>query len=363
MNQPIPQATISQLSTYEKFLESEKIPVIKGFHIDNLNTVPVEPWERKGAFGTYIYLDGTGGVADCYVCEIPPSGSIKPQRHLIEEIIYILKGRGATTVWGDDGEKHTFEWQEGSLFAPPLNTWYQMFNGQGDSPVRFISYTNAPLVINLFHNLDFIFENPFAFKDRYNGQPDYFSGKGRFLTGYSTIWETNFMPDVKTCQLYERPRRGKDDRNLTLEISEGTLVAHVSEFPVGTYKKAHRHGPAAHVVILSGSGYSTLWPEGEAPKRVDWQAGSVEVPPNLWFHQHFNTGPEPARYLALRYGGQKYRIAVGHGEHVENFATSTKEGGHQIEYEDEDPRIREMYEEECAKNGAEVRMPLLRKTS
>ena len=32
-------------------------------------------------------------------------------------------------------------------------------------------------------------------------------------------------------------------------------------------------------------------------------------------------------------------------------------GGWQIEYEDEDPIIRKTFEEECAKSGAEVRMP------
>ena len=33
-----------------------------------------------------------------------------------------------------------------------------------------------------------------------------------------------------------------------------------------------------------------------------------------------------------------------------------KEGGRQIEYEDEDPRIHELFEAELAKHGAESRM-------
>jgi hypothetical protein len=33
-----------------------------------------------------------------------------------------------------------------------------------------------------------------------------------------------------------------------------------------------------------------------------------------------------------------------------------KEGGNQIEYEDEDPRIVELYERECLKNGVASKM-------
>ena len=114
--------------------------------------------------------------------------------------------------------------------------------------------------------------------------------------------------------------------------------------PVATYKKGHRHGPGAHVIILSGSGYSLMWPEGEEPQRFEWQTGSLIIPPNMWFHQHFNTSPDPARYLAFKHESVSIRNAQG----VPKAWISRRIGGDQIDYADERPEIRDMFAEALA---------------
>jgi hypothetical protein len=344
-------ADTSDRSSYQKWVANEGIPMIRDFYIPDIRAVPLYPWERMGGFGAYLNLIGTGDVNDAYLCEIPAGTFLKPQRHLFEELIYVVAGHGATSVWLDNEPKHTFEWQAGSLFSPPLNTWYQHFNGSGSEPARFLAVTTAPVVINLFHNLDFVFANPFEFRDRYDGHEEYFSGAGRLYPG--RIWDSNFIADVKTIPLHEWKERGAGARNVMIELSENILAALVSEFPIGTYKKAHRHGPGNHVIILGGTGYSLMWSEGMPRQRFPWYEGSIIVPPENWFHQHFNSGNTPVRYLALRWAGSKKyrgnRKAYGVDE-------SVKSGGDQIDYEDESPEIHAEFESALAQAGTQCRM-------
>ncbi len=335
---------------YKEWLKREGIPVIEDYYIKDVRTQKLEPWKRKGGMGVYLNLIGTEDTNDSYICEIPPGKSLNPQRHLFEEMIYVVSGNGSTSVWTDGGAKRTFEWQEGSLFAVPLNARHQHFNGSGDRPARYLAVTDAPLVMNLFHNEDFIFHNDFAFRDRFDSGDEYFSGKGTAFAP-SRIWETNFIPDLRKMDLITWKERGAGGRNRRFEIADNTMCAHLSEFPVGTYKKGHRHGPGAHVIIIKGTGYTLMWPEGAPKRRFDWQEGSIIVPPDKWFHQHFNTGKKEAAYLAIRWGGRKHLMG-------RQFITdkSLKEGGDQVEYKDEDPQVRRMFEEALAEEGVESKM-------
>jgi oxalate decarboxylase/phosphoglucose isomerase-like protein (cupin superfamily) len=133
-------------------------------------------------------------------------------------------------------------------------------------------------------------------------------------------------------------------------MARGTIASHISQFPIGTYKKAHAHGPGAHVVILSGEGYSLMWPEGEEPQRFEWQVGTLVVPPNAWFHQHFNSGPAPSRYLAFKHWSPR------NVQGVPISWISRRLGGTQIDYADEHPKVRQLFAEALAEHSLVSRM-------
>jgi hypothetical protein len=103
---------------------------------------------------------------------------------------------------------------------------------------------------------------------------------------------------------------------------------------------------------MSGEGFSLMWPEGEKPRRYDWEEGTLITPPNMWFHQHFNTGTAPARYLAFKQEG----VAIRNEQGVPKAWISRRVGGHQIDYADESQEVRQMFAEALAKHGLTSRM-------
>ena len=148
-----------KIDTYTTWQRAQKIPINRGFFVEDLKKVEVAPWEHKGGLGAFVNLDGTGGTNDGYVCEIPPGKQLKEQKHLYEEMVYVLEGHGATSIWQRDGKKHTFEWGPGSMFAIPINADYQHFNASGSEAARYFAVTNCCFIMNLFHNADYIFNS------------------------------------------------------------------------------------------------------------------------------------------------------------------------------------------------------------
>jgi quercetin dioxygenase-like cupin family protein len=342
---------------YQEWLAKEGVKVYEDFYVESLVNMELGPWERKGGSGAVIHIKNKNMPNDCHVVEIKPGGKSEPEHHMYELTIYVISGNGATTVWNEENQKQTFEWHTGSLFCIPLNARYQNFNGSGDQSLRYLAVTNAPPVMRLYRDLDFIFNCDFKFRSRYEGEDDYFSGKGKLYK--KRIWESNFIANAPDMPLYGYKERGAGGINAHLEMGENNMKNHISEFPIGTYKKAHRHGPGAHLVLLSGTGgYSLVWTKEDRSDMVkcDWQYGSMVVVPNdNCFHQHFNTGTNRARYLALRPGNMGISSPGGGGQASGSY-TSIKEGGWQIEYEDEEREIHEIFEKDLKAHAAPCRM-------
>src|SRR3989337_428985 len=80
-------------------------------------------------------------------------------------------------------------------------------------------------------------------------------------------------------------------------------------------------------------------------------AGKRFQPATHWFHQHFNTGPEPALQLALRCGSHKFPLGIRVAAIRAGVYTSVKQGGTLIEYADEDPEVRPRSELELEQKG------------
>ncbi len=341
---------------YEEWLEREGVKVYEKFYFPSLAKLELGPWERKGGKGAVTHINNRHMPNDCHVIEIKPGGKSEPEHHMYELTIYVVSGTGGTTIWNDEKQKQTFEWHTGSLFSIPLNATYQNFNGSGTEPARYIAVTNAPPMMRLFKDNKFMFNSDFKFESRFAGEDDYFNGNGKLYK--RRVWESNFVANAPDMLLYGWKERGAGGINAMLEMANNNMKSHISEFPIGTYKKAHCHGPGAHLVLLSGSGgFSLVWTKEDRSdmKKLDWQHGSmVVVPSDNCYHQHFNTGTNRARYLALRSGDQGLNSPrAGGGDGADK---SIKEGGWQIEYGDEEQEIHKIFEKDLKAHGAPCKM-------
>jgi hypothetical protein len=293
-------------------------------------------------------------------------------KNMFEKFVLVLEGVGATEIWQEgDAEKHVFEWARGSLFSPPLNTWHRIFN-LGITPARLLVTTDAPRMINGFRNLDFIFNCPYSFRDRYDGQRSYFTtAEHKPGEALSNEWHTNFIPNATEEELDDGEVKASGNRMTVFDMSGNNQGGHIAQWPVGRYHTAHWHDAGALLLGLRSEGYVLLWDEKLGPRpyeaghgdevvKVLWKRGSLYSPPHGWYHQHFNTGHEAARHIAFRHKGGMGFIPLQpqyDADGLRHMMVSSSEGGTLIDYPDEDPQIRRDYEEALKAKGVPFDMP------
>ena len=140
---------------YQERLDAAKAKNQKDAKLKKIVTADEMPWETCPQ-GTIKHLVnkkmGTRtNTVDIYMQIIPPGSRSGKHRHMAEEYMFILEGKGYSLHWDVDmelGEQYywkvaetpsRWEWEQGdSVYIPP-NTIHQHFNADPDHPVRFIA--------------------------------------------------------------------------------------------------------------------------------------------------------------------------------------------------------------------------------
>lgn len=359
---------------YDLFMESEDIPIFRDIGVSKVQNLPLAAWKRTGGRGTYIQLHGTEGKWGCYLVEVPGAGALNAEKHLYEEIFYVVDGRGSTEVWLDsDRKRHTFEWQAGSLFSIPLNAWHRIVNASS-GPALLLGGTTAPNVLNLLNSMDAVFNCPLEFRERFSGADDFYVAREDIepdpVRGLA-MRRTNFIPDIVNCDLPLDNRRSPGYRRIEPFMTGNSFYLWIAQHENGRYSKAHAHTSAAVLICLKGKGYTYTWPEhlgvtpwkdgkSELVKRVDYEpVGMVSAAPGgaRWFHQHFGVSKDALRLTAWFGPNSPGREPGPPGElHIDYTAMDITEGGTSIPYWMEDPFVRKEYEKTLETAGAQNRM-------
>src|SRR5207245_2089295 len=263
-------------SSYQSFVESEGAPLYQGSAIEDLNALELADWERRGGRVAYTRLADQENLT-LQIVEIPPGGQLKAEHHMYDATMLVIKGIGITNLWQPGERPQTVEWHEGSLLAIPLNAWHQEFNASGTDPCRFVMGTNMAQMMNHFHNVDFIFNCPYRFTDRYSASADsYYADRPTHWN--LRLFETNFIPDVTTFGVDAWSEKGFRTGISRLSMASTSLGLHLLDVAEGTYATAHRHDAGAHVILVGGEGYELLFFEGEEPRRIPLHSYGVIAP-------------------------------------------------------------------------------------
>ena len=221
----------------------------------------------------------------------------------------MLSGRGETefrSVGGLPTNKYT--WKKNSLFAIPVDHQMQHRNLDKTQPLRLYAVTGY--AINLY---------PYVAEELRSGRQNPAEGpEERAATLARTTYPGHYVDDLREHPVAMREARGNKTAFFNTMATAGHRThpnVHISEL-TGPEAFAHKHGNQPMFIILKGKGYD-IWSEAADLKAYEeavktkkahtapYDVGTMcGVPAGPHWHQHFSTGTDPLRYLAIVPRGQ-----------------------------------------------------------
>jgi quercetin dioxygenase-like cupin family protein len=143
---------------YQRLLDDAAAAPVRNARRRKIITPAEMPWEmsRQGILKHLIneQMNTRMETVDAYMQIIPPGSRSGRHRHLAEECLYVLEGKGYDLHqdcdveitddfhWKPQALIQRFEWEAGDVVYVPPNTIHQHFNADSDRPARLISSIN-----------------------------------------------------------------------------------------------------------------------------------------------------------------------------------------------------------------------------
>jgi len=231
---------------------------------------------------------------------VMPGEIARAHRHTAAALRLIIESQGGYTVV--NGQR--IPMLPGDLVLTPNWTWHDHAN-DSDSPMIWLDGLDSPLIRML----------ECGFREEYEAESQPVSaGTDPSFTKYGTgglrpAWES--APTAQYSPLWHYPYTQAREalERLAAEGSASPFDGVIMEYtnPVtggpamptigcyvqllrpGEHTQAHRHTSSAAFHVVEGSGYSVV-----DSQRLDWEEKDVFCVPVWAFHEHVNTGDQPA---------------------------------------------------------------------
>jgi gentisate 1,2-dioxygenase len=231
---------------------------------------------------------------------VMPGEIARAHRHTAAALRLIIESQGGYTVV--NGQR--IPMLPGDLVLTPNWTWHNHAN-DSDSPMIWLDGLDSPLI----RMLDCGFREEYEAESQPVGQgadPSF----ARYSAGglrpaweptptapYSPLWHYPYTQAREALERLATEGASSPFDGVIMEYTNPvtggpampTIGCYVQLLRPGEHTQAHRHTASAAFHVVEGSGYSVV--DGQ---RLDWEDKDVFCVPGWAFHEHVNTGDQPA---------------------------------------------------------------------